>query len=182
MTTTLAPADVDDSEIAAQLEAKDLNSATLESFAFRSFRFNRIIAQHANASPDLLAKLALSPDAATRRRVAMHPQTPKEVLLSLAPSFPAEFFLNPIFDLLLMEDPNLLFSLPVVVMKNILRRDDCPQSLINWAVARGDKSHQLAIVGRMDLTREMLQKIADGPHIKAAEVAAGRLLAGNFRP
>lgn len=181
MTSAPDPAALDDSGIAAQLEEMNLDAATLESFAFRSFKLNRSIALHPNASPDLLARLALSPDTATRRHVAMNPQTPKEVLLRLAPSFAGEFFLNPVFDLLLLEDPNLLHSLPVGVMKSILRRDDCPHSLIVWAVARGDKSHQLAVVERTDLTPEMLQRIADGPHIRAAEVAAGRLLAGNFK-
>lgn len=180
MTGALDTANLDDLSIQAQLERADLDANRLASYAFRSFKFNRIIAQHPNASPELLARLALSPDTATRRKVAMHPQTPKDVLLCLAPSFPGEFFLNPVFDLLLMEDPNLLDSLPVSVVKHILKRKDCPASLIDWAIAFGDKSHQLAVVERPDLTRDMLQKIADGPHMKTAEAAAGRLIAGNY--
>ncbi len=172
----------DESKIAMMLEDLQLDSCTLESFAFRSFKLNRSIALHPNANPDLLAKLAQSPDKPTRRNVTLNPQTPKEVLLQLAPTFAGEFFLNPAFDFLLMEDPNLLFSLPVGVMKNILKRDDCPFPLLNWASKYGDKSHQLAAVSRTDLTKEMLQRIANGPHVKAAETAAGRLLAGDYAP
>lgn len=162
------------------LEDVDLDALTLERLAFRSFKINRMIALHPKASSDLLARLATSPDKPTRRNVALNPETSKEVLISLAPAFAGEFFLNPAFDFLLMEDPNLLFSLPVGVLKNILKRDDCPISFINWAASYGEKSHHLAVVSRSDISKEVLQKIADGPHVKAAEIAAGRLIAGDY--
>ena len=176
----LEPLVVDESEIAKMLEDADLDIFTLERLAFRSFNINRMIALHPNASAELLAKLSKSPDKLTRRNVARNSQTSKEVLLYLAPTFAGEFFLNPAFDLLLMEDPNLLFSLPVGVLKNILKRDDCPVSFLNWAAKLGDKSHQLAVVSRADVTKENLQLIASGPHVKAAEIAAGRLISGDF--
>ena len=176
----LEPLVADKSEVAKALKDADLDLSTLENFAFRSFKINRMIALHPNASAQLLAKLSQSPDKPTRRNVARNPQTSKEVLLYLAPTFAEEFFLNPAFDFLLMEDPNLLFSLPVGVLKNILKRDDCPDSFLNWAAKCGDKSHHLAVVGRTQVTRENLQLIASGPHLKAAEIAAGRLISGDF--
>jgi len=176
----IEPLVLDESEIAKKLEDVELDLSTLERLAFRSFKINRMIALHPNASAELLAKLAQSPDQPTRRNVVRNPQTSKEVLLNLAPTFAGEFFLNPAFDFLLMEDPNLLFSLPVGVLKNILKRDDCPDSFLNWAAKCGDKSHHLAVVGRTQVTRENLQLIASGPHIKAAEIAAGRLISGDF--
>ena len=179
--STLEPLVADESEIAKMLEDVDLDASTLERFAFRSFKINRTIALHPNASAELLARLSKSPDKPTRRNVALNPQTSKEVLLDLAPTFAGEFFRNPAFDFLLMEDPNLLFSLPVGVMKNILKRDDCPDSFLNWAAKCGDKSHQLAVVSRTDMTKENLQMIARGPHVKAAEIAAGRLISGDFK-
>jgi hypothetical protein len=171
----------DESEIARMLEDPELDSCTLESFAFRSFKLNRSIALHPNASPDLLAKLAQSPDKPTRRNVALSPQVPTDVLLQLAPAFAGEFFRNPVFDFLMMEDPNLLSSLPVGVLKNILKRDDCPDSFLNWAAMCGDKSHHLAVVSRKGLSKEILQLIAKGSSVKAAEIAAGRLMAGDFK-
>jgi hypothetical protein len=174
------PLVADESEIAKVLANVELDLPTLESFAFRSFKINRMVALHPNASADLLAKLAKSPDKLTRRNVVRNPQTSTEVLMDLAPTFPGEFFLNPAFDFLLMEDPNLLFSLPVGVLKNILKRDDCPDSFLNWAAKSGDKSHQLAVVSRAKVTKENLQLIGNGPHVKAAEIAAGRLISGDF--
>ena len=179
--STLVPPAADDSEIAKILDDVDLDTSTLERLAFRSFKMNRLIALHPNASAELLARLAKSPDKTTRRNVALNPQTSKEVLLSLAPAFAGEFFRNPAFDFLLIEDPNLLFSLPVGVLKNILKRDDCPDSFLNWASKCGNKSHHLAVVSRVDISKEVLQRIADGPHVKAAEIAAGRLIAGDFK-
>lgn len=154
-------------------------TSVLEKLLGVSIESNRSIAKHGNASPDMLRRLAQSPDRITRRNVAANPQTPKEVLLELAPTFAGEFFLNPVFDLLLMEDPNLLDALPVGVMKNILKREDCPISFLNWAARYGNKSHQLALVGRSRIARELLEVVARGPHAKPAEVAAGRLMSGD---
>ena len=150
----------------------------LEAFVGLSLKLNRSIALHGNASADVLRRLSVSNDRLTRRNVALNPQAPTDVLLKLAPTFAGEFFLNPVFDLLLMEDPKLLDGLPVGVMKNILKRPDCPESFLNWAARYGDKSHQLALVSRADLSRESLERIANGPHVKPAEVAAGRLMLG----
>jgi hypothetical protein len=83
-----------------------------------------------------------------------------------------------VFDLLLMENPNLLFELPVGVLKSILKRPDCPDSFLKWAVRCGDKSHHLAVVSRTAFEKDLLEKIANGQHPKPAEVAAGRLMQG----
>lgn len=179
--STHVPLVADESEMAKMLEDVELDASTLERFAFQSFKINRLVARHPNASSELLARLAKSPDKPTRRNVALNPQTSREVLLSLAPTFAGEFFRNPAFDFLLMEDPNLLFSLPVGVLKNILKRDDCPNSFLNWAAKSGDKSHHLAVVSRTEISKDVLQVIADGPHVKAAEIAAGRLISGDFK-
>ena len=150
--------------------------AALSAQAGISAKGDRAIAMHAHACPELLERLAASSDRQTLRNVILNPQTPTAILLKLAPTFPGEFFLNPVFDLLLMENPNLLFELPIAVMKNILKRPDCPDSFLHWAARHGDKSHQLALVSRAELSRELLEHVANGPHVKPAEAAAGRLM------
>jgi hypothetical protein len=67
------------------------------------------------------------------------------------------------------------------VLKNILKRDDCPASLLEWAIEGGDRSHHLALVDRADVSEEMLRRIAQGPHARPSEIAADRLIAGDFR-
>ena len=142
--------------------------------------YDRRLAQHPNAAPEMLVKLAKSRDRLTRRGVVTNPQTPKDILLELAPSFPGEFFLNPVFDLLLIEEPDVLEKLPVGVMKNILKRPDCPGAFLRWAVKYGNRSHHLALVSRAATSREMLEQIAGGPHGPAAEIAEDRLMRGDW--
>lgn len=152
------------------------HSAELSAQVGISVKLDRAIALHANARPELIARLARSSDKQTLRNVVLNPQTPTAILIKLAPKFPGEFFLNPVFDLLLMENPSLLFELPVGVLKNILKRPDCPESFLYWAAKHGDKSHQLALVSRSEVSVELLKHVANGPHVKPAEAAAGKLL------
>ncbi len=70
-----------------------------------------IVANHWIAPPTLLGKLSHSGDKTTRRNVALTANAPKEVLVRLAPQFPADFFGNPAFGSLLLEDPNLPFKI-----------------------------------------------------------------------
>ena len=141
-----------------------------------SVKSDRAIALDANASSSLLAQLAQSLDKQTLRNIARNPQTPAAVLIHLAPKFPDEFFLNPVFDLMLLENPGLLFELPVRVLTNILKRPDCPDSFLHWAAKHGNKSHQLALVSRLDISDELLSCVACGPHVKPSETAAERLM------
>ncbi|MCK6423071.1 MAG: hypothetical protein L6Q73_19500 [Aquabacterium sp.] len=139
---------------------------------------DRKLACHPHATQDMLRTLAGSPDRGTRRLVALNPEAPKDLLLALAPAFPGEFLLNPCFDLLLLEDPNLLQGLPASVLKNILKRADCPRSLLRWAAFCGSGPIRAAVAGRQDVPVELLQVIAAGPYVKAAELAASRLMTG----
>lgn len=143
---------------------------------------DRKIAQHPNASPATLALLAASKDRATRREVARNAGTSKDVLLALAPAFPSEFLLNPAFDLLLLEDPQLLARLPVTAVKTILSQPDCPEVILRWAARYGGRSLHLALVGRVSISRSLLQSVADSPHGNVAERAGDRLMRGDCDP
>lgn len=158
------------------LRNPDTPPDVLERLVGQSVSCNRKLALHSRASAAMLRILASSPDRITRRNVASNPQTPPDVLLRLVPSFPGEFFRNPVFDLMLIENPNLLAELPVGVMKNILKREDCPDSILNWAAQHGGKSHQLAVVSRKTVKLTLLEKIASGCFSQPAEIAEGRLI------
>jgi len=99
---------------------------------------NRQLAKHKMASAELLEKLSHSSDMAARKAVCLNPNASKDVLIRLAPQFPGDFFLNPAFDWLLLEDPDLLFKLGKGVLKNILKLPDCPLSFIKWAATPYD--------------------------------------------
>ena len=93
----------------------------------------------------MLEKLSHSSDKVTRQAVALNPSADKEVLARLAPQFPGDFFKNPAFDWLLLEDPDLLLRMGRGVMKNILKRPDCPPSFMKWALEHGSQPEQMAV-------------------------------------
>ncbi len=166
-----------ENEVIKAIQALDIDMAQLNGLAGLFPKADRLIAQHPNADENLLQRLAGSKDRKTRQFVSMNPRTPKDELLTLASEFPASFCGNPAFDWLLIENPDLLFGLKPGFLKNILKLDDCPRSFQNWAVKNGNKSEQMAVVMRPDVTVEMLHKIANSPHVRAAEAASGKLLA-----
>lgn len=135
---------------------------------------DRLLARNPRASPELLDKLSRSRDKTTREHVAVHPNASKAVVLALARQFPGAFFKNPAFDWLLLEDPDLLFEVGNGLLKNILRRADCPVSFMTWAVVHGDPQQKLAVAMNAESPEGLLRKlVAQGD--KAGEAASGHL-------
>ena len=121
---------------------------------------NRLLAKHPKASEELLEKLSHSSEKAVRQAVVLHPNTPKTALLALAPQFPGDFFKNPAFDWLLLEDPELLFKIGGGVLKNILKRPECPVSFMQWALNRGSEDEQLALAMNPSTPSEIIKTLA----------------------
>lgn len=121
---------------------------------------NRLLARHPRASAELLEKLSHSSDMAARKAVCLNPNASKEVLIRLAPQFPGDFFLNPAFDWLLLEEPDLLFKLGKGVLKNILKRSDCPLSFIQWAAKHGNEQEQLALAMNPSTPQDIIKTLA----------------------
>ena len=132
-------------ELTALARNPETTAEQLMDLAGRSDSVDRLLAKHASASPELLEQLSHSSDRTTRKAVAIHPNASKAVLLRLAPQFPGDFFKNPVFDWLLLEDPNLLFEIGGGVLKNVLKRAECPVSFMTWAAAHGSEQEQLAV-------------------------------------
>lgn len=57
---------------------------------------------------------------------AVNPATPLEELLALAEDYPKEVLSNPVFDLLLVEDPGFLAQMSGAAQLAILREENCP--------------------------------------------------------
>lgn len=166
-----------DSDCLAEVARHDLTARQLSRMAGRSPSIDRQIARHPSASPALLKRLAKGSDRNTLANVAGNPNAPRDTLLRLAAAYTDEFFLNPAFDLLLMEEPNLLHEkLRPAVLKKILKRSDCPPSFISWAIQHGTSGQQLAVAARPAVTVETLQALARSPHAKAAELAMIKLM------
>jgi hypothetical protein len=153
-----------------------LSAPELDRMVGESDRLDSKIAQHERVTSLTLVKLAQSHSASVLRNVVLNPACPKETLLRLAPKFPNEFFANPAILLQLLVEPDLFLRLPVTAIKAILKSPECPQSIIDWAMRSGNSSHALALAGRGDVPASLLRQIANGPHIKAAELATSRLM------
>ena len=135
---------------------------------------NRLLAKHPQASAELLEKLSHSSDKATRRAVCLNTNVDKAVLLRLALQFPGEFFRNPVFDWLLLEDPDSLFHLGQGVLKNILKLPDCPQSFLQWAANNGSEQQQLAVAMNSNAPDDLISILA-AKSGSVADAAKGRL-------
>lgn len=144
----------------------------LASLAGSSEAIDRLLAKHQKAGAVLLEKLSHSCDKATRKAVCLNSNTSKETLVRLAPQFPGDFFQNPAFDWLLIEDPNLLFDIGGGVLKNILKRSECPVSFLKWAASHGDEGQQLAAAMNSHTPVDSLRELLGSKH--ASVVAAVR--------
>ena len=151
----------------------------LQACAGQGDAIDRLLAKHPNASAQLLELLSHSSDRATRKAVTLHPNTPKDALLKLAPQFPGDFFQNPAFDWLLIEHPNLMFDIGGGVLKNVLKRAECPQSFMAWAATHGSEQERLAVAMNPQAQADVLQAIErkGGKAAQAAQQHANHPLA-----
>lgn len=90
----------------------------------------RQLAKDETTAPEILQELATSEDYLTRQSVAANPNTPTEILLKLGVEFPEELLNNPIFDLLLLENPNLIKDIPIETLRSLIKYDNVTESFI----------------------------------------------------
>ncbi|MBF2066691.1 MAG: hypothetical protein IGS39_20080 [Calothrix sp. C42_A2020_038] len=83
--------------------------------------------------PELLRELAGSDDASVRKKVIVNPNTPTDVLLTLADEFPNIFFSNPVLSLLMLENPNFPLEIPYWTLINLLRQPQAPEFFLSSA-------------------------------------------------
>lgn len=119
------------------------------------------IAEDAKADIETLKVLANSEDRPTLRALASNPSVPTDILFRLAPGFPTSFFHNPVFDWLLLEDPDRILEMGQGVIKKILQLKDCPDSMIHWAIQKGGDGEMLSIIHRKDVRNQWLEAIAE---------------------
>ena len=134
-------------------------SERLETLFGLSDDVDRLLAGHLNATENLLERLSLSRDQITCRNVVLNANTSKNVLLVLAPRFPMDFFRNPTFDWWLLEEPDLLLRVGKGVLKNILKRSECPEAFMKWAAKKGSEEERLAVATNSNAPVDVLREI-----------------------
>ena len=146
----------------------------IESLLGRFPEFDREIARNEELDETEADRLAQSPDEGTRKRVASNPSTSSKLLFKLGTEFPREFFKNPSFDWLLLEQPEFLFQLHNGVLRGILDVVDCPDSFIEWAARNGTDTEKLAVARREHVSAEILNLVASNSNGRVAAIAIAR--------
>ena len=143
----------------------------LRELAEQDIALARIVAKNPAAPPDLLKELTSTGDKAVRKGATANPNTPSDVLLELGGQFPENLLDNPIFDLLLLENPNLLADMPKSSLKSLLKRDFVPASFLAWAGKQEDEDLFLAVATNPETSRAVLEKLTNHPN-EAVQQAA----------
>ena len=127
--------------LSLQLEAANelTSSDRLTKLTTDSNELARQVALNPSTPPELLQKLANSSDATTRQHLAANPNTPTKVLLNLGSEFPEALLDNPIFPLLLLENPNLVDEIPLSTLRSLLKCETVPVSFLEQAANQSDR-------------------------------------------
>ncbi|BAZ13362.1 hypothetical protein NIES4071_52010 [Calothrix sp. NIES-4071] len=131
----------------------------------------RVAAEDVSTDPELLQELARSQDKATRRAVAANPNTPADTLLRLGAEFPMQLVENPVFSLLLLENPNLVAEIPLPTLRSILKLDNVPLFILEQAANKADVEVQLALANNIQTSKKVLERLTQSRDAQVAESA-----------
>lgn len=131
----------------------------LEELAYTSIALGRVVAANIYAPPELLAELSSRADYETCKALASNPNTPTNILFELGAEFPEELLENPVFSLLLLENPNLLQDLPEPTLASLLKLEVVPDSFLKWAITSRCPGIMFAVAMNPKVCREDLQKL-----------------------
>ena len=162
--------------LAPQPDLDQMSADDLSELVDQGPGLDEAIASHEETPAATLARLSLSANRAVVRAVMLNPGTPKRILLAKASKYPREFLQNPVFVLLLIEEPDLLLRLPVTAVKSMLRDPQCPAAMIGWALTSNSSSFALALAGSATASAETLRAVARSRHVRAVELALSRLM------
>lgn len=139
---------------AASLETEQTR---LQELALTSIELARIVASNLNAAPELLVHLAYSGDKQTRQNIVSNPNTPTNLLLKLGAEFPQELINNPIFSLLMLENPNLVEEMPALTLASLLKIDVAPPGWMFAAAKHDDIDVLNLLINNPDTPKEALK-------------------------
>ncbi|MEG4320446.1 MULTISPECIES: HEAT repeat domain-containing protein [unclassified Microcoleus] len=131
----------------------------------------QVVANNPSAPANLLRELSVSSDATIRAHVAANPNTPTEVLLELGSEFPEQLLGNPIFSLLLLENPNLVEQIPLTTLRSILCVESVPGFFLEWAATHSDSKVQLAVATNSQTPKTVLEKLIQNPNFLLVEAS-----------
>ena len=169
-------------ELRQQAASEEVSPQRLEELSKINVELARIVAQNANASPGLLRIFSSSSDNIIRKNVAGNPNTPTEILLELGAEFPRELLNNPVFSLLLLENPNFVADIPLVTLISLLKLDEVPTQFLELATSHDDVEVLLTIAMNPKTPKTALLALTQIQNIEVAEAARKHVtLAGEMQ-
>lgn len=109
-----------------EAENEKTMGSRLAELAQISTELAQMVAKNPSTPPELLGELSKSQDAKTRQHVAGNPNTPIDLLWELGVEFPQQLVNNPILCLLLLENPNLIDTIPQKTLCSIFTLETVP--------------------------------------------------------
>lgn len=145
----------------AAASAQNTPPEQLQQLANHSPELAQLVAQNPAAPSELLAELAQSNDTITRARVTANPNTPTEILLKLGSDFPQQLLENPMWDLLLLENPQLSKTIPLATLTSIvkLQSEKVPISFLKTAFIEANQSKEPYLLTAVALNPRTPQQI-----------------------
>jgi hypothetical protein len=159
------------SELRQEAASEDTSPQRLEELSKINIELARVVAQNANAAPDLLQYFSRSLDNIIRKNVAGNPNTPTEMLLELGAEFPQKLLDNPVFSLLLLENPNFVADMPLVTLQNLLILDEVPPQFLELATSHDDVEVLLTIAMNPKTPKTALLALTQIQNIEVAQAA-----------
>jgi hypothetical protein len=118
------------------------------------------LASDPTTKPHVLRKIATETDWQLRQLVASNPNTPTETLWQLGIDFPEAILNNPIFELLQLEQLDLVATIPQPTLTSLLQCDRVPQRFMEYAVSQQDYSLWLAVAYNPHTPSQLLEHLA----------------------
>ena len=132
----------------------------------------QLVAASLTTNPEILRELALFNDKKTREAVVSNANTPPDVLIQLGEEFPAQFLDNPVFPLLLLENPNFIKEIPLHTLRSILQQENVPSYILEQAADKADVGVQLALANNIQTNKSILNRLTQSPHSEVVEAAS----------
>lgn len=135
----------------------------------------RLVAKNENADAELLEELAFSKDKIVRQGVAGNANTPVKILLKLGAEFPQELLDNPVFFLLILENPNLYEEMPAETIYSLVKLETVTEFILEQIVARKNYLSSLAILDILNnpqVTLKIVEKIIRRKYLHEEEALA----------
>jgi hypothetical protein len=152
------------------LAPQTLRCDRFKAFTKVSSKLAQLVAKNPSTPPELLRKLANSSHVTTRKNVTANPNTPIEVLLKLGVEFPKQLLDNPIFHLVLLENPTLVNEMPISTLMSLLKLEKVPVLLLEQAALNRVWEVQSAVAMNPQTPREVLEKLVENQNAQVAEV------------